>query len=225
MKNVKPKNKITAALIAANMKSVFLTIEEAIKAGNDGQNQDIKAQFVGREVFCNVNSLVEYCLKMGFEDRDSPVNYDDLENFYHYPEWAKRVLDRDLYFEGGQESDRDTFLEVFDEMEEDSDSLLNDGHISEGTHESNISAINEARREVQDLEQEQSEVFEWWAVGSMLFEDLKKQGQVVIDTGSVHVWGRCTTGQAILLDGVITRICAEMGILEGQPNSWAKKPG
>ena len=46
---------------------------------------------------------------------------------------------------------------------------------------------------------------------------------VVIDTGSVAVWGRCTTGQAILLDGVITRICADMGILEGQEYAWSTK--
>ena len=200
-----------------------MTIEQAIKAGNDGQNQDIKSRFIDREVYCNVGTLVEYCLSKGSEDRDSPVNYDDLENMYSYPEWSKTVLGEELYFEGGTEKQKTEFLEEFDRLTEESESLFEKEEISEETHERNLEIIQEAREEVEELETEAAEVFEWWAVSSYLFEQLRDRGYVVIDTGSVNVWGRTTTGQAILLDGVITRICADMKILEGQEYSWAKE--
>lgn len=34
------------------------TIQEALKEGNNGLNQSIKGDFVGKHVYCNVNSLV-----------------------------------------------------------------------------------------------------------------------------------------------------------------------
>ena len=40
------------------------------------------------------------------------------------------------------------------------------------------------------------------------------------DFFGMTVWGRATTGQAILLDGVISEICSDMEILEGQANEW-----
>jgi len=200
-----------------------ITIKQALKDGNSTVNQDIKSQFVGWEVFCNVGSLVEYCLKQGFEDRESPVNFDDLENFYILPEWSKTVLGESLSFEGGTEEDREKFLEEFERLEEESNDLLEAEEISEETHEQNLTAIADAKKEVEDLESEPQEVFEWWAVSGYLFDKLRDLGHVVIDTGSCKVWGRTTTGQAILLDYAITKICAEMEILEGQANSWAKK--
>ena len=66
----------------------------------------------------------------------------------------------------------------------------------------------------------QVEIFEWWAVSDWLAAKLIEVGECVIEGNSI--WGRSTTGQAILLDGVITRICADMGILDGQINSWSK---
>lgn len=54
-------------------------------------------------------------------------------------------------------------------------------------------------------EPEPQEIFEWWAVSPWLFEKLREEGEPVIDTFP-HLWGRTTSGQAIALDGVITRI-------------------
>ena len=70
-------------------------------------------------------------------------------------------------------------------------------------------------------EPEYREVYEWWMVDGWLCEMLQQNGECVID--SEAIWGRCTTGQAILLDYVITKICADLEILEGQRNSWAVK--
>ena len=45
---------------------------------------------------------------------------------------------------------------------------------------------------------------------------------MVIQNGH-NVWGRGSTGQAILLDWVVAQIAIEMEILEGQANDWSKK--
>jgi hypothetical protein len=72
-------------------------------------------------------------------------------------------------------------------------------------------------------ETEAQEIFEWWIVTEWLYRQLKGKGEPVLEWGNNYYWGRCTTGQAILLDGVISSICWGMEILDGQANSWAKK--
>lgn len=51
---------------------------------NAGKNQEIKGKFVAREVYCNVNSLVEYIINKGFEESDAPFTIDDVENYYSF---------------------------------------------------------------------------------------------------------------------------------------------
>lgn len=68
--------------------------------------------------------------------------------------------------------------------------------------------------------EEYTEVAEWYQVSSFLCDKLKEKGQVVIP--HMNYWGRCATGQAILLDSVISEICEDLEILEGQKYSWKK---
>lgn len=77
--------------------------------------------------------------------------------------------------------------------------------------------------EFDELEREVSEVYEWWIVTSWLGQRLREHGEVVLDRLLGWIWGRRTTGQAISLDGVITDICEEMEILEGQAYDWSKQ--
>lgn len=75
-----------------------------------------------------------------------------------------------------------------------------------------------------DLEPCQNEALEHWRVSDFLAEKLEAKGEMVIyDFLGFTIWGRCTSGQAILLDGVISEICADMEILDGQKYSWAPK--
>lgn len=182
------------------------TIQEALKEGNNGLNQSIKGDFIGKHVLCNVNSLVEYCLKHGSEDPDAPVNFDEIENLYTLPEYYGTYAS----FPGGTEQDRDNEIERLQDL------IDNDPEIEGDTEE----LIKSEILALEELETEAQEIFEWWAVSSYLYEQLKAKGQPVVDAGSCYIWGRCTTGQAILLDHVISEICAEMEILEGQPNAW-----
>ena len=55
------------------------------------------------------------------------------------------------------------------------------------------------------------EIFEWWIIpDSWLFERLQKLGQPTLQAGGLNFWGRMTTGQAIVLDGVFQRIKIEL---------------
>lgn len=182
---------------------------------NSTVNQQIKSEFVQREVYCNVNSLVEYCLKNGYEDRESPVNLDDIENIYSYPEYFGQYAK----FSGGTENEKDAELERLSSLYD----MVEDNIEGEEAQEAAKTKIDEEMQEIRDLESEPQEIYEWWAVSSYLYDKLKEQGEPVVDAGSCYVWGRTTTGQAILLDGVISRICSDMGILDGQAHSWAKK--
>ena len=73
-----------------------------------------------------------------------------------------------------------------------------------------------------DAREEPSEIYEWYFVTEFLARKLLEHGEAVIMENH-NIWGRCCTGQAIYMDSVFEKIAEEMGILEGQPNSWAEK--
>lgn len=50
------------------------------------------------------------------------------------------------------------------------------------------------------------EIFEWWLVSPWFSKRLLMEGQPILDNDYGVWWGRCTTGQAIILDYVIQRI-------------------
>ena len=54
--------------------------------------------------------------------------------------------------------------------------------------------------------QQPQEIFEWWLVSPWLGRKLLIEGEPVIDNEYGVWWGRCTTGQAIVLDFVIEQI-------------------
>jgi hypothetical protein len=61
-----------------------------------------------------------------------------------------------------------------------------------------------------EFEAAPQEIYEWWVVSEYLKDKLKEKGEPVID-GYPNLWGRTCTGQAKLLDNVITEIQKETG--------------
>ena len=58
---------------------------------------------------------------------------------------------------------------------------------------------------------EPQDVLEWWAVTEWLANRLMERGQVIHrNMYGLTVWGRCASGQAIKLDGVIVDITREL---------------
>ena len=78
----------------------------------------------------------------------------------------------------------------------------------------------ESADDMRDSGADGQEIYEWWIVSSHLYNKLKENGEPVLEWGNNYYWGRTTTGQTILLDGVISRICSDMEILQGQKYSW-----
>lgn len=61
-----------------------------------------------------------------------------------------------------------------------------------------------------DTDDFENEVYEHWIVSSWLARKLSERGHVVCnDFMGLTIWGRCCTGQAIYMDGVIEDICNE----------------
>lgn len=179
-------------------------LETVLREGNSTVNQQIKSDFISKHVYCNVNQMVEYILNKGFEDAEAPFSFEDVVNFYIYPELSGEYVN----FEGGTEEDREEEKERLENM------------LSEQEDTAKDAVILQELEELEELEQELQEVYEWYAVSGYLAEKLKKSGHPIIE--GENIWGRCTTGQAILLDYSITQICADIKILDGQKCSWAK---
>lgn len=59
-------------------------------------------------------------------------------------------------------------------------------------------------------DQEMREIYEWWLVSDWLTIMLRKCGQPLLNNEYGTWWGRCCTGQAIFLDGVIEKIYDEV---------------
>ncbi|KKN52714.1 hypothetical protein LCGC14_0609950 [marine sediment metagenome] len=53
---------------------------------------------------------------------------------------------------------------------------------------------------------EPAEIMEWWAVTEWLAGELTAIGQPVLDNAYGYWWGRCTTGQAINMDGTLQEV-------------------
>lgn len=173
--------------------------------GNSNKNQEIKRKFVEIEVIYCVSSWVGDSLVKDL------IKYEDIENTsYYYADLS------DNYFEGSYE-EKEALIEELEEkiMELDDEPTLNSDEKIERL-QNDVLILTEA-------ELENREVFEWWLVTEWLFEKLRDKEEVVIDSNYGHIWGRCTTGQAILLDYIITEICNDLEILEGQRYEWYKK--
>ena len=184
---------------------------------NSTTNQSIKGKFVEREII----ALFSYPMQDLIEKEI--ISYDDMD-LYEYPEYNGDFAE----FEGGNQEARDEEIErlqeLISELEEqigDEDNMLTDD--LKQVIQDKVDKIQEEIEELEQLDTEPKEIYEWWLVTSWMANKLEEQGQTVTEWHNLHIWGRETTGQAILLDGVISRICSEMGILDGQEHSWAEK--
>ena len=164
---------------------------------NSTKNQEIKGKLVSREVIYCVSTLVSELANKAEEFRDYE---DDLYGaFQAEPDYQEAAE-----YEGWEQTGHEGYFI----NEEGREVCANDWR--ELCEEENIDTFDY-----------QAEVYEHWLVTEWLADRLEEQGQKVLrDFFGLTVWCRCTTGQAILLDHVISKIAEEMEILEGQKNEW-----
>ena len=158
-----------------------------MKNWNSSRNQEIKGQFVEREVVACASQLV-------YELSDNDAYVDLIsEEFYSTPDWDNM---------------KDNFIWNLDEDEEK--------EICEYFNVEDITEIGEQELcEYADVDFEYLEPYEFWIVSLWLGRKLKEYGEIVsFDFMGFTIWGRHSSGQTILLDGVISRICEELEMLE-----------
>ncbi len=105
--------------------------------------------------------------------------------------------------------------------------MLADEEISEETSKRNQEHIDERVAELEHYLSEieiakgkQQKIEEWLHVSNLLHDKLQEKGEPVWNDGQVYVWGRCSSEKTVASDVVISEICSDMGILEGQNNEW-----
>lgn len=160
---------------------------------NSSRNQDIKGQFVRREVIHNASMLLSHLITREFEQPSE--YYDELMALGSQPDYESAAEYAGWEYDDEEEVWRYPNSEdTYDDVQELCD--------SEG------------------LDYDYYEPYEYWIVSDRLGKQLKDRGQIVEEVFGLTIWGRCTTGQAILLDHVISEICSDMEILEGQRYEW-----
>lgn len=177
---------------------------------NSIRNQDIKGQFVQKHIYACMTCIVEYVLAKSNEDRDAPFSYDDLPDSTYFED----ALGNSYSYQ-----EREDQLSCWQDELDAIDSLLE----HDDQNASYIQQKESLEVQIDDLNsaaEQFAEIYEWWICSSWLASRLRQFDQVILEDGNNAYWGRCTTGQAILLDSVISRICEDMEILDGQRNMW-----
>ena len=163
---------------------------------NSSENQRIKGEFVGREVYCNASSLIYQLQQDGHYQ-------DEILEFSLKYELRTEDLINDIkkdYKEELEEYLKDTFTEI-PKLED-----LNENELNELADYLSI--------ELDDY-QEAVEAYEHWIVSDWLADKLEAYGEMITkDFLGLTIWGRSCTGQAILLDWVISKICDDLKMLK-----------
>jgi len=161
-------------------------------------NQNTVKDFVDREVYSNVTDMVQDLIET---DKIDLFEYLTPKCIYEGEEYTQEEIDK-----------------IIEDLDEKIDQLNDELHetISEEQEieiEEKISQMEEKIEELGDLDfDEYPEPLEYWIVSPFLAEKLKDRGEVIIDEYMAPIWGRETSGQAILLDSVIVDIVKSLDI-------------
>ena len=154
-------------------------------------NQRIKQKLVNREILACVSDMVDHLFDY---EGGKMASWDEWDNMYIpvCPECGEHVPYNDNA-----------------ELSEDEEKLFGDnawkcphcGHVQEV-----------------EPDAEPQEIYEYWLVTPWFGEKLRNIGEPVFERWGGWIWGRCCTGQAIMLDYSISEIAYRMEILDGMAN-------
>ncbi|GJQ59574.1 MAG: hypothetical protein D8M57_10365 [Candidatus Scalindua sp. AMX11] len=207
---------------------ISLLMENLIKSGR-------KDRAAEREILERTRALIE-----SIKSNESCEIVGEVENLYKYkikiPDLHNLKIDekirssKEVVLKTGREKAMKEIKEKIGELkgeENFSTLMLADEEISEETNKKNRDHIDERIEELQnylsDIEKgkgKQQKISEWLHVSNLLHDNLQKKGEPVWNDGQVYVWGRCSTEKAVTSEEVISDICSDMKILEGQENEW-----
>ena len=165
--------------------------------------QDAVRKLVDREVHYCVSTLIYELAKL-----DSGDYYEDILNVCIQDDWTEAATYHT------SELDRDECAEILDGI----GIQVFDSETVETLREAIDTNIEDGTIDAQEfcddhrLDPVTNEAYEHWIVSDWLAGKLEDAGEMVArDLYGLTIWGRCTTGQAILLDGVMCGIYNDMG--------------
>lgn len=175
---------------------------------NNKKEEWIK-KVVENEVYECVSDIVEFILSVtqnSYEySEDAPFTYDDIEFNDKFNEPEIEELREQIE----KIEDEQSEYEEPEQMDDESDEAFNERYDAwDKKNDEFNDRIAELEDRISDLEDEQSEmpdVFEWYAVSDWLANSLYELGEVVI-RGWHNYWGRGCSGQAVYMDGVMSRL-------------------
>lgn len=163
------------------------------------------------------------------EEHIANADLEDLEDIANNVGWWDDILSE------CNVPEVEEYLVVLDEDEDDTGWCFRDSNGERHNFDDEDEAIEAARmsvidtirekvsaaityddeyREIADmcgLDPDQHEVYEHWIVDSYFADrELAPRGELIFNFANFTIWGRCTTGQAILLDGVIRDIVRDL---------------
>ncbi len=175
--------------------------------------EELAEMYLERDVLCCDSSLVEALQREGFEQFSVEFN---IENLYPDPsDWDVEEC-REWLDEQGHTSplDENEIMEIARTLRDEHDSQMSDDTLKEKGHFAYIMAEAEEELAVDDWREavtdqaDAAEVYEWWRVTSWLLGELRDIGEVVLDSDYGEWWGRCTTGQGLIMDGVLQKVAS-----------------
>lgn len=163
---------------------------------NSSENQEIKRKFVEKSVLVCASSFIY-----------------QLEQDGHYTD---EILEFSLKYEIREDNLRD---DIKKDYKEELKEYLEDTFTKETKLEDlDDDELNELADylsiELYDYE-EPVEALEHWIINGWLADKLEAYGELIThDFLGFAIWGRTCSGQAILLDWVISKICDDLGMLK-----------
>lgn len=184
---------------------------KTIKTVSETEFQDICRQLVRAEVGVCVSALVGHFAQNPDALENSGIDYDEITGLCQKTDWEEPALE---YLDTLDDTDEHEFLQAveYHGIEYNPADICDGEQYRELLRDWIESDTDNARDfcDFQNLDPHTIEIYEHWVVSDYLAARLEERGEVVArDFFGLTVWGRATTGQSILLDGVIQDIVRE----------------
>jgi hypothetical protein len=161
-------------------------------------HEELRA-FVDREVYYCVSQLISHLAK----DTESEY-YDEIVSICWLDDYESAAYEEGYRVEEDAHGCYIWFKPLEKEIEK------SDREQSDESFDDELDAWRDCC-EVNGIDPQQTEAYEYWLVSDWLAQKLAAKGSIVgHDIYGLTVWGRCTTGQAICMDGVIGEIYREL---------------
>lgn len=184
-------------------------------------NQRIRSHLVQREVVLCVSGMISELSQC--DHAGTGLDIPDLDCILVQDDWQEPAEDHI------REMDESELVEALDDLRAEYEVPKEDAakHLRAALMDA-VGAEVDGWREFCEhrgrrIEPHQNEALEHWIVYPFLARKLSEAGEMILEGGPFGlgpIWGRCCSGQAIAMDGVIAQIACGMEILEGQRNAW-----